>query len=131
MSDEELRDQINRIAVQIEKIEQIAKQKEAYITNKLNEEFTPKMSDLEGKLKHHQSILGEVNKKIEELTTKKKELIPIIKNLEKEYNKLKSDKSKTLNERLKAIEREKKTKTKDIDREIKLLEKELKASETK
>ena len=131
MSDEELRDQINRIAVQIEKIEQIAKQKETYITNKLNEEFTPKMSDLEGKLKHHQSILGEVNKKIEELTTKKKELIPIIKNLEKEYNKLKSDKSKTLKETLKAIEKEKKTKTKDIDLEIKLLEKELKASETK
>jgi len=131
MSDEELRDQINKIAVQIEKIEQTAKQKEVYITSKLNTEFDPKIGEIEAKLQHQQAILNEFNKKIDELSLKKKELIPIIKNLEKEYNKLKSEKKRSLNERLKAIEREKKIKTKEIDRNIKLLEKELKASETK
>ena len=130
-SDEELRDQINRIAVQIEKIEQTAKQKESYIINKLNEQFGPKISEIEGKLQHHQTILNELNKQIDELTSKKKELLPIIKNLEHEYNNLKKEKLKTLNMNLKAIEKEKKTKTKDIDREIKLLEKELKKSENK
>jgi chromosome segregation ATPase len=131
MSDEELRDQINRIAVQIEKIEQVAKQKESYISNKLNQEFGPKMSEIEGKLQHQQSILKDLNRQIDDLTSKKKELLPIVKNLENEYNNLKKQREKSLNLNLKAIEKEKKTKTKDIDRQIKLLEKELKAIETK
>jgi len=45
MLDEELRDHINKIAVEIEKIEQTAKQKETYFTNKCNEEFDPKIKD--------------------------------------------------------------------------------------
>ncbi|MFX0024618.1 MAG: hypothetical protein ACFE9S_20060 [Candidatus Hermodarchaeota archaeon] len=131
MSDEELRDQINKIAVQIEKIEQTAKQKEYYITNKLNEQFSPKINEIEGKLLQHQTILNELNKQIDELTSKKKELLPIVKNLENEFNNLKKEKDKYLNSNLKAIEKEKKTKTKEIDRQIKLLEKELKTIGTK
>jgi len=131
MSDKELRDQINKIAVQIEKIEQTAKQKESYILNKLNEQFVPKISEVEGKLRSHQSILNELNRQIDDLTSKKKDLLPIVKNLENEYNNLNKEKDKCLNSNLKAIEKEKKTKTKDIDKQIKLLEKELKTIETK
>ncbi|MFX1418157.1 MAG: hypothetical protein ACFE9N_04460 [Promethearchaeota archaeon] len=131
MSDEELRDQINKIAVEIEKIEQVAKQKEIYIRNKLKEEFDPKISEIEVKLQNHQHIFNELVNKINELTLKKKELTHIIKNLENEYNTLKKSRDKTLNEKLKAITKEKKTKTKVIDQNIKILEKELKASETK
>jgi len=131
MSDEELRDQINKIAGEIEKIEETAKQKEAYINKKLNEEFNTKISILELKLQNQQTIFNELVKKIDELTSKKKELTPIIKNLENEYNNLKKGKQKALNENLRAINKEKKIKTKNIDREIKLLEKELKTSEDK
>jgi len=127
MSDEELRDQINKIAVEIEKIEVKSKQKEAYIKSRIEEEFGPKMSEIESKLQSQQAILSELNNRIDDLTSKKKELIPIVKNLEKEYNNLKKDKKKEFNEKLKAIVREKQVKTKAIDREIKLLEKELKA----
>jgi len=130
MSDEELRDQINKIAVEIEKIEVIAKQKEAYIKSRIEEDFGPKMSEIESKLQSQQAILNELNNKIDDLTSKRKELIPIVKNLEKEYNNLKKDKEKDLNKKLKAIVKEKQVKTKTIDREIKLLEKELKSSGT-
>ncbi len=131
MSDEELRDQINKIAVEIEKIEETAKQKEAYINKKLNKEFDTKISVLELKLQNQQTIFNELVKNVDELTSKKKELTPIIKNLENEYNNLKKGKQKALNENIRAINKEKKIKTKIIDREIKLLEKELKTSENK
>ena len=131
MSDEELRYQINKIAVEIEKIEETAKQKEAYIKKKLNKEFDTKISVLELKLQNQQTIFNELVKKVDELTSKKKQLTPIIKNLENEYNNLKKDKQKALNENLRAIDKEKKIKTKAIDREVKLLEKELKSSENK
>ena len=130
MSDEELRDQINKIAVEIEKIEVTAKQKEAYIKSRIEEEFGPKMSEIESKLQSQQAILNELNNRIDDLTSKRKELIPIVKSLEKEYNNLKKDKGKESNEKLKAIVKEKQVKTKAIDREIKLLEKELKSSGT-
>ena len=128
MSDEELRDQINKIAVEIEKIEQTAKQKETYLTNKCNEEFDPKIKDLGEQLLHQQTDLNDLLKKINDLTAKKKELLSITKKLESECNSLKLEKEKTLNHNLKAIEKEKKTKTKDIDIKIKMLEKELKSS---
>ncbi len=128
MSDEELRDQINKIAVEIEKIEVIAKQKETYIKSRIEEKFGPKMSEIESNLQNQQATLSELNNRIDDLNSKKKKLIPIVKNLEKEYNNLKKDKGKELNEKLKAIVKEKQVKTKAIDREIKLLEKELKAS---
>jgi len=127
MSDEELRDQINKIAVEIEKIEMTAKQKETYIKSRIEEEFGPKMNEIESQLQSQQAVLNDLNNRIDDLTSKRKELIPIVKNLEKEYKKLKRDKEKEFNEKLKAIVKEKQVKTKAIDREIKLLEKELKA----
>ncbi len=126
MSDEELRDQINKIAVEIENIEQIAKQKETYVTNRLNEEFDPKIGEIETQLQKEQAILDEIIKSIDELEENKKEMIPVIKDLEQKYNNLKKDKARALNEQLKAIFKEKKVKSKLIDRKIKLLEKELK-----
>ena len=130
-SDEELRDQITKIAVEIEKTEQTAKQKETYFKNKCNEEYDPKIRELGEQLLHQQTILNKLLKSINELTAKKKELIPITKKLESEYNTMKREKEKILNHNLKAIDKEKKTKTKDIDTKIKLLEKELKSSEKK
>ena len=129
MSDEELRDQITKIAVEIQKIEQIAKQKENYITNKCNEEFDPKIKEIGEQLLQQQNILNEVLKKINELTVKKKDLTTSTKKVESEYNSLQKVKEKYLLNNLKAIEKEKKTKTKDIDNQIKLLEKELKSSD--
>jgi len=131
MSDEELRDQINKIAVEIEKIEEIAKQKEAYFKNRINEEFDPKISEVESKLQRQQAILDEIVKSIEELDVNKKEMISVVKNLELQYNNLKKEKEKYIIEQCKAISKEKKIKTKEIDRNIKLLEKELKTKEKK
>ena len=131
MSDEELRDQITKIAVEIQKIEDIAKQKENYITNKSNEDFDPKIKALGEQLLHQQTLLNEVLKNINELTVKKKELISLTKKLESEYDTFQRQKEKILYQNLKAIEKEKKAKTKDIDYQIKMLEKELKTSEKK
>ena len=131
MSDEELRDQITKIAVEIQKIEDIAKQKENYITNKSNEDFDPKIKALGEQLLHQQALLNEVLKNINELTVKKKELISLTKKLESEYDTFQRQKEKILYQNLKAIEKEKKAKTKDIDYQIKMLEKELKTSEKK
>ncbi len=128
---QELRDKINKIAIEIEILEETARKKNAYIENKINVEFNPKISELELKLKNQQSILDDFVSRKDELTSKKKELIPVIKKLENEYNTLKKNKKRAQNENLKAIAKEKKTKTKLIDRDIKLLEKELKTNKPK
>ena len=129
--EQELRDKINKIAIEIEKIEEVAKKKDVYVENKINEEFNPKISEIGLKLQNQQARLDELLSKINELMLKKKELIPVIKNLEQEYNSLKKAKDKALNENIKAIAKEKKTKTKAIDRDIKLLERELKTEKSK
>ena len=82
MSDEELRDQITKIAVKIQSIEDTAKQKENYVTNKYDEEFDPMIKDLGEQLLQEQAKLNEVLKNINELTVKKKELLLVTKNLE-------------------------------------------------
>ena len=128
MSDEQLRDQINKIAVEIEKAEEVARQKEAYITSRIEEEFGPKMSEVELNLQNQKEILDKLNKNIKDLTSKKNELVPIVRDLEKKYTSLKRERQKSLNEKLKAIVKEKQVKTKGIDKDIKLLEKELKTS---
>ena len=126
LSAQELRDRINKIAIEIENIEETAKKKDAYIENKINEEFNPKISEIGLTLQKQQAILAEVVSKIDSLMLEKKKLIPIIKSLEQKYNNLKRAKEKALNDNFKAIAKEKKTKTKLIDRDIKLLERELK-----
>jgi hypothetical protein len=130
MSDEEiLRDQINKIAIQIEKIEQTAKQKEEYIKSKLNEEYDSKINEIEVNLLNQKAILKDIVEKINELDSKKDELTDIVKNLENEYKTLIKNKEKILNEHLKAIIKERKSKTKEINKQIKNLEKELKTKE--
>jgi len=131
MSDEELSNQITKIAVEIEKVEQTAIQKKNYYTNKCDEEYDPKIRDIGEQLLQQQTKLNETLKSLNELTAKKKELLSITKKLESEYNSWIKEKEKIYNQNIKAIEREKKSKTKDIDSKIKLLEKELKASDKK
>jgi len=121
MSDEELSNQITKIAVEIEKVEQTAKDKKTYFTNKCGEEYDPKIKALGEQLLHQQTKLNEVLKNLNDLTAEKKELLSITKKLESEYNSLIKEKEKILNQNIKAIEREKKSKTKDIDTKIKLL----------
>lgn len=129
MSDEELRDQITKIAVEIEKVEQIAKQKENYVRNKYDEEFDPIIKELGEQLLIQQTQLNDVLKNLNVLTAKKKELLSVTKDLESKYNSLMREKEKVIYQHLKAVEKEKKTKTKDIDSQIKTLEKELKSKE--
>ena len=94
MSDEELRDQINKIAIEIEKIEDIARQKESYVRKWLNEEFDPKISNTESELRKQQAILDEIVKSIEELEVNKKDMISVVKDLEQKYTNLKKEKEK-------------------------------------
>ncbi len=125
-SAQELRDKINKIAIEIESIEETAKKKDTYIKNKINEEYDPKINEIGLKLQNQQALLDEFVNKIDDLVSKKKKLTPVIKNLEQEYSNLKKAKEKALNGNIKAIAKEKKTKTKVINRDIKLLEREVK-----
>ena len=136
MSEEELkaqqlRDRINKIAIEIEKIEETAKKKDAYIEKKINDEFNPKISEIGLKLQNQQAVFDELVGKIDDLMVKKKLLLPVIKNLEQKYRNFKKAKEKALNENIKAIAKEKKSKTKVIDRNIKLFERELKSEKSK
>lgn len=136
MSEEELREQqirdrINKIALEIEKIEESAKKKNLYIENKIAEEYNPKIAEIGSKLQIEQASLEELVGKIDELTLKKKKVSSVVKSLEQEYNNLTKAKEKALSDNLKAIAREKKVKTKNIDRNIKSLERELKSEKTK
>ena len=131
MSDEELKDRINIIAIEIEKLEISAKQKEVYITTKIEDEFDPKISEIELNLQKQQTIYEELKVSINKLISRKNELSPIVKALEKQYNNLQKEREKALKSKLKAIDKENKIKTKIIDKNIKLLEKELKAPKEK
>jgi hypothetical protein len=71
--EQDLRDKINKIAIEIEKIEEVAKKKDAYVENKINEEFNPKISEIGLKLQNQQARLDELLSKINELMLKKKE----------------------------------------------------------
>lgn len=128
MSDEQLRDQINKIAVEIEKAEEVARQKETYISSRIEEEFGAKISEIEAKLQIQRDKVDQLNRNIEVLTSEKNEVVPIVKDLEKKLAVLKKERQKSLNEKLKAIVKEKQSKTKVIDKDIKQLEKELKTS---
>ena len=128
MSEEELKNKINKIAVEIEKIEVSANQKEKYIRSRVDEEFGSKISEIESKIESQQTVFDELSNKIDNLMTEKKKLMADLKNLKKEYNNLKRSREKSLNTKLGAISREKKIKSKQIDRNIKLLEKEVKSS---
>jgi hypothetical protein len=126
MKEEELRDNINIIAQKIMKVEEMAKKKEDYIKQKLDEDFNPKINSNDLKLAQEQERLNQISQRIDLLTAEKKKSLSIIKNLQKENRSLKREKEKNLNSKLKAIIKEKTIKTKEINSEIKKLEKELK-----
>jgi hypothetical protein len=128
MSEEELRDNINRIAQKIMEVEEVAKKKENYITNKINEEFNSKIKAIDLSLLPKQERLNQIIHEIDLLDSEKKKLDQAIKDLQKESHNLKLTKEKMLNKNLKAINNEKKNKTKTINTEIKSLEKELKSN---
>lgn len=127
MSKEELRNEINRVQSEIIKIEDGTKKKVAYIKNKIEEEYTPKIIEIELRLQAEQSKLEEINKKIQESVSEKKGLSARIKYLKKKDTTMKKEKIKRMNEELKAISKEKDTKMKGITKQITVLEKELKA----
>ena len=131
MSDEELKDRINKIAIEIEKLEISAKQKEVYIVNKIDEEFGSQISEVELNLQKQQAVYEELKSNINDLMSRKKDLTPIVKALEKKYNNLKKERKKALSSKLRAITKEKNNKTKIIDKNIKLLERELKTPQSK
>ena len=127
MSQEEKKNQINLKQNEIKRLEESALKKEAYIKNRSNEEFDPKIDLVSAELKEESAKLDEVNNTIAQWTTKKNELVAIVKNLEKKYDDLIKEKQSYLKRQLKDINNEKKTKIKALKAEIKKLEKELKA----
>ena len=125
MLDEDINSQINSKQNEIAKCEETTIKKEAYIKNRTNEEFDPKIIEVESEIKAEQVKLDTVNRKIEQWSSKKKELQTIIKDLKKKYDNLKKEKNKYLSSQLKAITKEKNAKIKALKEEIKELEKEL------
>jgi hypothetical protein len=126
MKEEELRDNINIIAQKIMQFEEMAKKKEDYIKQKLDEDYNPKINSNDLKLAQEQERLNQISQRIDLLTAEKKKSLSIIKNLQQENRSLKREKEKNLNSKLKAIVKEKNLKTKEINKEIKKLEKQLK-----
>ena len=125
MLDEDINSQINCKQNEITKCEETTIKKEAYIKNKTNEEFDPKIIEVESEIKAEQIKLDEVNRKIEQWNSKKKELQVIIKDLKKNFDNLKKEKNKFLSSQLKAITKEKNIIIKALKEDIKELEKEL------
>ena len=107
MLDEDIDSQINRKQNEITKCEETTIKKEAYIKNRINEEFDPKIIEVESNIKAEQIKLDEVNRKIEQWNSKKKELQALIKDFKKKYDTLKKEKHKYLSSQLKAINKEK------------------------
>ena len=126
MKEEELRDNINIIAQKIMQFEEMAKKKEDYIKQKLDEDYNPKINSNDLKLAQEQERLNQISQRIDLLTAEKKKSLSIIKNLQQENRSLKREKEKNLSLKLKAIVKEKNLKTKEINKEIKKLEKQLK-----
>lgn len=126
MSKEEIRNEINRVQRELIEIEGGTQKKVAYITNKIEREYNPKINEIESLLQAEQNKLDEINKRIQESVSEKKGLIARVKYLKKKDNTMKKEKIKRVNEELKAISKEKDTKMKVITKQIKVLEKELK-----
>ena len=74
MSDEDKYSQINCKQNEITKCEETTIKKEAYIKNRTNEEFDPKIIEVESEIKAEQIKLDDVNKKIEQWNSKKKRI---------------------------------------------------------
>ena len=131
MSEEEIRDHINKIAQEIMKIEDIAKKKEEYIKSRISGEYDGQINELESQLEVVINNFNEIVKRIDELDVKKKELIGMGRDLRKKIATLKKQKKAFTTKECKAIEDEKNSKKKAINKEIKAFEKELNALEQK
>lgn len=123
MSDEDIVSQISCKQNEITKCEETTIKKEAYIKNRTNEEFDPKIIEVESEIKAGQIKLEEANRKIDQWNSKKKDLQTIIKDLKKKFDNLKKEKNKYLSSQLKAINKEKDITIKALKEEIKDLEK--------
>ncbi|MFX1575129.1 MAG: hypothetical protein ACFFB0_20520 [Promethearchaeota archaeon] len=131
MSEEEIRDHINKIAQEIMKIEEAAKKKEEYIKKRINEEYDIQIDKFEAELEVVIGNFNDIVKRIEELDVKRKELINMGRDLRKKIATLKKRKKTYTVKECKAIENEKNTKKKAINKEIKQFEKELNTLEGK
>ena len=129
MSEEEIRSQISAREDDITRIEEEASKKDASAEKEIEELFDQKISDANSILEEETSLRDEAIEKAAEWTQKKKEKIGAAKNADKTHSKLKSDKTKALNDKLKAIETEKKNRIKAIQKEINTFKKQLIALE--
>ena len=123
MSDEDIVSQISCKQNERTKCEETTIKKEAYIKNRTNKEFDPKIIEVESEIKAGQIKLDEANRKIDQWNSKKKDLQTIIKDLKKKFDNLKKEKNKYLSSQLKAINKEKDITIKALKEEIKDLEK--------
>ena len=108
---------------EIKKIEEGAKKKENYIRDRANKEYAPEIDEIESKLGPIRNEFNAVEKSIDELELKtkelkkrKRELILAAQPLMKDLKKVKKGKTKFLNKGLKAITKEKSVKKKAIEK---------------
>ncbi len=134
MSKDELEDQILGIKNEVTNIEDGAERKELYIKNKLYKEYSPKFNEIESVLQVEQKKLEDANRDIARIeeglqnaNIDKRGIIARIKEIKKKDYALNKEKTKTLNEKLKAIGKEKNTKMNVVTKKIKVFEKELKS----
>jgi len=125
MSEEEIRSQISAKEDDVTRIEEEASKKDGSAEKEIEDEFDPKIAEVNAKLGEEEKLRDEAIEKAAEWADKKKEKIAAAKSESKALSKLKSDKEKALNDKLKSIESEKKNKIKDIQKEIKSLKKQL------
>ena len=77
MSGEEKNSLISCKQNEITKCEETTIKKEAYIKNRTNEEFDPKIIEVESEIKAEQIKLDNVNRKIDQWNSKKKNYKPL------------------------------------------------------
>lgn len=125
MSEEHIRGQISAKEDEITRTEEDASKKEAATEAEIETEFDPQIEEGTTKLKEEEGLRDEAIEKAEEWTQTKKEKVAAAKTASKTLSKLKSDKEKALNSKLKEIATDKKNKIKEIQSEIKSLRKDL------
>jgi chromosome segregation ATPase len=129
MSEENIRGQISAKEDEITRIEEDASKKDAAAESEIEAEYDPQIEEITTKLAEEEGLRDEAIEKAEEWTQKKKEKIAAAKDASKTLSKLKSEKDKALNSKLKEIAGDKKTKIKEVESEIKGLKKDLAALE--
>ncbi len=105
----------------IKKLEEGAKKKENYIISRVDKEYAPKLDEIESKLgpirdefKVIEKSIEDLNVKIKQLKKRKTELILAAQPLMKDLKNVNKEKVKYLDKELKAITKEKIIKKKEI-----------------